>query len=416
MTLPNSPQSQTLDYEQFTRWVHETLGRLYDSAFLQNHPLTRILTSSDGNHSQTRSQEMRRILLGAIETLRPKAGIPAQSPDWRLYRILELRFIEGLAPVDVMLQLNLAKSQFYRDQAKVLDLIVNRLWQQVTKKDIDPRSVLPDTSNQNLSAETDRLQQNTKWEILNLVDVIRETEHLTSPLARQKNVNVIYQFSGSEIYLLADRIMLRQIIINMLGYAISITQNRLVNFSAHQGKGRIDLELLTGTTAGFSPVIPRQGITGIHQLDICENLMALLHGSIAYAQNNETWIASLTWFKSQERILLVVDDHSELADLYHRYLIGTGWQLTHAPTSADARRFIQNTKPDLVLLDIMLPGEDGWEFLESMKANENTRDIPVIICSVVGEPALAASLGASGCLAKPISQQMLLQALLPWGG
>jgi CheY-like chemotaxis protein len=65
----------------------------------------------------------------------------------------------------------------------------------------------------------------------------------------------------------------------------------------------------------------------------------------------------------------------------------------------------------VVLLDIRLPGIDGWSVLEAIKAGPETRDIPVVVVSIVDERARGAALGAAAYLVKPIRRDDLLAAL-----
>ena len=107
--------------------MHEALNCLYDSPYLQTHPLGNVLTGETTGTLQ-RSQTLRRVLLEAIQAMRPGSGVPAQSPDWRAYRILELRYIEGLSPAEVMHQLALGRSQYFREQARVLEALTVATW------------------------------------------------------------------------------------------------------------------------------------------------------------------------------------------------------------------------------------------------------------------------------------------------
>jgi CheY-like chemotaxis protein len=59
----------------------------------------------------------------------------------------------------------------------------------------------------------------------------------------------------------------------------------------------------------------------------------------------------------------------------------------------------------------MMPSQDGWQILQQLKSLREARDIPIIVCSVLRERALALSLGAADFLVKPITQQALLSAL-----
>jgi Amt family ammonium transporter len=90
------------------------------------------------------------------------------------------------------------------------------------------------------------------------------------------------------------------------------------------------------------------------------------------------------------------------------------WEVIGAADGESARAEILRRRPTVILLDVMMPREDGWEFLVGIKARDETRDIPVIVCSVLSEPQLAATLGAFAYLTKPVTQQALLGVLAPW--
>jgi len=59
----------------------------------------------------------------------------------------------------------------------------------------------------------------------------------------------------------------------------------------------------------------------------------------------------------------------------------------------------------------MMPQQDGWEVLQLLRNRRRTRDIPVLVCSVIDDPELAFSLGAAEFLAKPVKREELLEAL-----
>jgi CheY-like chemotaxis protein len=72
-------------------------------------------------------------------------------------------------------------------------------------------------------------------------------------------------------------------------------------------------------------------------------------------------------------------------------------------------------RPAAVLLDIRLPGIDGWAVLQALKSEPGTRDIPVIVVSIIDERARGAALGAAAYLVKPVSRDALLSALVASG-
>jgi CheY-like chemotaxis protein len=79
--------------------------------------------------------------------------------------------------------------------------------------------------------------------------------------------------------------------------------------------------------------------------------------------------------------------------------------------AANARDTVKRIKPYAVTLDIMMPGIDGWQVLEDLKSDPETRSTPVIVCSIVEEDEKGFSLGAADYLVKPISETDLVTAL-----
>ena len=72
---------------------------------------------------------------------------------------------------------------------------------------------------------------------------------------------------------------------------------------------------------------------------------------------------------------------------------------------------LPRVRPDVVILDVMMPDRDGWELLQTLRTHEPEKATRVIICSVIKDPDLAFALGADGFLHKPVDRAQLLQAL-----
>jgi CheY-like chemotaxis protein len=107
----------------------------------------------------------------------------------------------------------------------------------------------------------------------------------------------------------------------------------------------------------------------------------------------------------------VIEDNASLRQLYTRYLPSDRFRVLQAESGKDGLETAHREQPDVVVLDVMMRGMDGWEVLQRLKAQPSTRAIPVIICSVLPEEALAHSLGAAVFLAKPVSRVHLLDAI-----
>jgi signal transduction histidine kinase/ActR/RegA family two-component response regulator len=120
----------------------------------------------------------------------------------------------------------------------------------------------------------------------------------------------------------------------------------------------------------------------------------------------------------QPRVLgevVVIEDDRPSLDLMTAYLSGASLKVTTARDGPSGLEAVRRVHPDAVLLDIRLPGIDGWSVLEALKEEPETRDIPVIVVSIVDERARGVALGAAAYLVKPVSRDDLLTALAAAG-
>jgi CheY-like chemotaxis protein len=90
---------------------------------------------------------------------------------------------------------------------------------------------------------------------------------------------------------------------------------------------------------------------------------------------------------------LVVDDNQSFITLFCRYLSGTGWQVVGAHSGSEAEQILTELLSTVIILDGMMPQEDGWELLRRWRVENRTAAVPIIICSVLSEPHLALTLG-----------------------
>ncbi len=82
---------------------------------------------------------------------------------------------------------------------------------------------------------------------------------------------------------------------------------------------------------------------------------------------------------SSNRHILCIEDETEMIDLIRIILERKGFEVEGATGGEEGLKKVHEKKPDLVLLDLMMPDIDGWEVYQQMKADEKTRDIPVIV-------------------------------------
>src|SRR5947207_12298977 len=96
-------------------------------------------------------------------------------------------------------------------------------------------------------------------------------------------------------------------------------------------------------------------------------------------------------------LILVVDDYQDAREMYAEYLQFSGFRVAEARNGNEAVAQAFSLQPDLILMDLSLPGMDGWEATKVLKADERTRHIPVV--ALTGHALAGASEGArkAGC-------------------
>lgn len=111
------------------------------------------------------------------------------------------------------------------------------------------------------------------------------------------------------------------------------------------------------------------------------------------------------------RWALVVEDDARFADLLAHQLAAAGLAAVVVPSAEAAWQVLARRRPDLVTLDVLLPGEDGWAFLARLKAEPGLADVPVVVVSVLDDDGRGMALGATDVLQKPVSRHALESAL-----
>lgn len=114
--------------------------------------------------------------------------------------------------------------------------------------------------------------------------------------------------------------------------------------------------------------------------------------------------------------VLVVDDEDQLRDLLVAVLQDAGYTADGVASGEEALARVGAARPDLIILDMLMPDVDGFEFLARLRAEPLHSAVPVLINSALGgtlaraiEPASADTLGIVGVLAKPVSIEVLLE-------
>ena len=112
--------------------------------------------------------------------------------------------------------------------------------------------------------------------------------------------------------------------------------------------------------------------------------------------------------------VLIVDDEVHIVKIIAYKLRGAGYDVLSAGDGVEALQVVQADRPDLILLDIMMPRMDGYQALETLKGDPATRDIPIFLLSVKNKEAdleRGWQLGCDDYITKPFSPGKLLERI-----
>ena len=363
--------------------------------------------------------------------------------------------------VDEMREVDRLKSQFLANMSHELRTPLNSIigFSRVILKGID--GPLTDLQEQDLSAiynsgqhllnlindvldlskiEAGKLELSFEDKV-NLADMINSVMSTVVGLVKDKPIQLNRDIAPDLPTVRADPTKIRQVLINLFSNAAKFTDEGVVGIKAFKqigpdGKPEVMLQV-TDTGPGialehqaklFQPfsqvdesLTRKTGGTGLG-LSICRHLVEMHGGRIGL--ESEVGIGSTFYFTipiqipgtasldgTDAKLVLVIDDERPIVQLYERYLNRHGYRVIGLSESQDAVRRAREVMPYAILLDVMMPGRDGWHVLQDLKSDPDTRSIPVIMCTILESQAKGESLGADGYLTKPILEEELVRML-----
>ncbi|MBI2938914.1 MAG: response regulator [Chloroflexi bacterium] len=462
-----------LSPEAFADLVRDALLHLYDATYLQRHPLVQFVDAPSTSNTVLRGKLLLQGLLDAIRSLRPVDGTPADSRAWRTYRLLELRYIEGDSAGEASNQLGLAKTQYHKDHARALEAIASLLWERWRLgQDRAPRPSESESWESLAHAETEQLAARMCPECINLGDVLSGLLALLRPASEENHVASSFRVPPDLPPIFCDRVALRQILLSLLNTAIERGAGGTLDISIELLGDAIQVTLAASpgpvaaapaesarrTGAGLAvarrlaeaigghvdvpasgrppplplpPFLSRAppggtgGATGrllspspvvgpAQERQAWGDAPPLSRAAGEGVGSEARWTAAVRLPVAQPPVVLVLDNHQGFIDLLTRYVAEHGWRVVGAQTVQEAHSLVLEMQPSVILLDVLMPGQDGWDLLLTLRSRAETREIPVIVCSILYEPQVARSLGATGYLPKPVTQAALLEALAPY--
>ncbi|HLF27159.1 MAG TPA: GAF domain-containing protein [Anaerolineae bacterium] len=281
--------------------------------------------------------------------------------------------------------------------------------------------------------------------------LVRDTVTMVQPLAR-KQANVLQVRTYDPLGTMqADQTKVRQSLFNLLSNAGKFTQGGLITLDVMRetalGQDWIIFRI-ADTGIGISPdqlrklfqpftqadasTTRRYGGTGLG-LAITQRFCQMMGGDIAVdsllgqgstftirlpAQVSDAASAPPPVINATPEparfngsTLLVVDDDPFVRDLMQRFLSKEGFQVMCAASGEEGLQLARERRPDVITLDVMMPGLDGWAVLSTLKSDPDMADIPVVMVTIVDDKNRGYALGASDYITKPVDRERLIGVL-----
>jgi PAS domain S-box-containing protein len=270
------------------------------------------------------------------------------------------------------------------------------------------------------------------------------------PLVKNEGVRLLRDVADPSAMLRTDEEKLRQILINLLSNAIKFTEAGSVTLRVRPAGEHIEFAV-ADTGIG----IPAAALSAIfeefHQVDnsatrshsgtglglaISHRLARLLGGRIEVESREgqgSTFTLSIPARitgtsetapsapkpmpatppvpRSGAKVVLAIDDDPNVVYLLQENLADAGYTVVGASSGQDGLRMARTLQPRAITLDIMMPGTDGWQVLHALKTDPQTREIPVVLISIVDQKELGFRLGATDYIVKPFEREALIGAL-----
>ncbi len=385
----------------FEELVSSAYQHLYDFVRLRNHPLTQLLLDPTITPKE-RGWQMHRLLLDVIDELDPGPSAPPYSKEWRRHRLMVLRYVEAMDPQAVADQLAISRRQYYREHATALAAIADLLWERCAKCAAEAAD---EAHTDAMQRELARISQYDSS--AHLPDVIEGVVMVLHKVLVQNRIAVEITLPSELSAVSVAQSLLRQVLVGALGYLADHTTDATVHIAAQARDESVLLRLTLD--APNAPALQKAEA----RVAYLREMLQVVNADVGLLSNEHGVPLGfeLRLPVQYERTVLVVDDNEDTLALFKRYLAPNRYRVITTSSARAAIELARELQPDAIILDLMMPEQDGWDVLQHLTNQSETAHIPIMICSVLKQQDLALALGAAAYLPKPFTEQTLLETL-----
>jgi len=412
-----------LDVVRQVEVVREALVSMYDPVALRKSALHGALTTR-GNRLD--GPDLVDFLVTAIESLRPTASAPLHTHGLRRYRYLWLRYVECRSHAAIAEDLGMSLRHASRIHQEALEELSASVFAMATIRadSASAESTLPPArrrfadlrsamSSGEYSAELADIAALPTESGVSVVELVRGIEAVARRFVESHGAQLTLDLDPDLPLVRVNRVVLRQILLNLLVVVVEgltgAGSERVIRLTSERLAASVDLHIqVPRSTIGLAG--PGVAIDG--SLPQYRSAETLAHGQgVRISTDQGRLNVAISLPRGDPCRVLLVDDNPDVGDLFGRMLERTAYELVHVRTARRALAQVRDISPHIILLDIVMPGHDGWEILNLLKSDSHTERIPIVVCSVLPDRELALTLGADDFLAKPVTRGAL-RALL----
>jgi CheY-like chemotaxis protein len=347
--------------------------------------------------------------------------MPASTRNWRVYQILRRRYSEQATQREVARELGLGLRQMQREENLARQTLAEYLWttyqleNRVKNLPAPVQTVAPPPEPEvhvpSQTEELEKLRETVPAQMTDIEPVIREALKTLGPSLASLGVAVVYTAEESLPRVWSRGPVLQQALVSLISLAIRYAPGGEVGIQPQVEPQQVCL--LIHTTASVQPSAspPRDPA---QSLQTVEQLMQLCRGSlelISWGKEGQPFAAKITLPTLKQATVLVIDDNADTRQLFRRYLSSGHYRFVGAADAEEGLALALKLMPQLIVLDVMMPGQDGWALLGQLREHPQIGHIPVIVSTILPQEELALDLGAADFIRKPVSQTALLSAL-----
>jgi CheY-like chemotaxis protein len=417
---PESSAERGIGLALLQREVRRALHHLYDPVHLRRSLLPQLLGMAE---TLADPAALRQALIAAIGRLAPPPGTPVDSNSARIHQVLTYRFVEQSPQQQVAADMALSIRQLRRLEAaaaEVLAAVLAQRYQVDLAALVPPRLAAaepyPPGVPASESGEMPDAEQELAWLQRSAVREPGNADRLLAaalatvqPLAQARRVTFDLQTAPDVPPLFAALPLLRQALINVLSALLDQVQGATILLDVRSTAGQVTVELRLEECAA---IVPGQAGDSARSLALAQRLTEMAGGRFegdAPALLDRG--VQLVLPAAEQVSLLVVDDNEDALHLMERYVAGSQFRFLGTRDPEAALGVAMAQRPAVIVLDVMLPGVDGWELLGRLREHPDLGRTAFVISTILPQEPLALALGAAAFLQKPFTQNEFLAVL-----